>query len=73
MLEKALTLSAANTQKLAPQQAGKFVMRTFGYKIAWLLEEAFAVRAIITAIGTGRARVMEHCRSFLEGGKRRRR
>jgi hypothetical protein len=35
------------------------------------LEEAFAVRATITAIGTKRARLIGRCRSFLERGKGR--
>src|ERR1700741_3680447 len=40
-------------------------------KLLWPLEEAFAVRAMIAAIGTKRARVIGRCRSFLEKGKRR--
>jgi len=43
-------------------------MRTVGYEILWPPEEAFAVRAMITAIGTKRARAVGHCRPFLEEG-----
>ena len=50
---------------------GKFVMRTIGYEIAWPLEEAVAVLAMITAIGTKPVRLRGYYPSFPEEGKRR--
>lgn len=40
-------------------------------KLPGRLRKAFAGRALVTAVGTKRTRVIGHCRSFPEEGKRK--